>query len=144
LNVDLWVGGYAPECSLQANTLLKVASPASKALAFGDIEIDKEAEQLKEFATTVAGSSDNIYVFGYAGRTNPRGFSNTALKRIKAELIASGINYERLALIDGGFREQPEFELWIVPVGAEAPRSKPTVAAKDIVFPKTVPPVKKP
>jgi hypothetical protein len=65
------------------------------------------------------------------------------LKRIKAQLLASGLQYERLAFIDGGFREEPAIELWIVPVGSDAPRAKPTVNAREIVYPKTTP-AKKP
>ncbi len=146
INVDLWVGGYPAECSLQANAVLKVVPPAHKALEFGEIEPEKETDLLKGFLETLSGNTDNIYVFGYAGRNNVRGFSNVTLKRLKTELVANGINYQRLGFIDGGFREVPAFEIWLVPVGADVPRSAPTIAAKDIVFPKTppIPSTKKP
>jgi hypothetical protein len=63
--------------------------------------------------------------------------------------LKSGIQVERLITIDGGYREEPAHELWVVPIGAEAPRPSPTINSRDIVFPKTTPtkpatPVKKP
>lgn len=143
LRVDVWVGGYPPECSVQGSTTLRVAPPASKVSEFGEIALEQENEMLKEFATALMSSNDNAYVFGYAGRNNVRGYTNATLKRIKTQLIADGIPYERIAFIDGGFREKPSIELWVVPVGADAPRATPTVNAKEIVFPKA-PPAKKP
>lgn len=139
LSVDLWVGGFAPECSLQARTTIKIVPPATKTFEFGELSTEKESEQLSSVLPGLQALTDNIYVFGYAGKTNPRGFANATLKRIKAQMLASGIAYERMAFIDGGYREQPVFEIWIVPVGADAPRAKPTISAKDIVFPKTAP-----
>jgi hypothetical protein len=143
IRTDVWIGGYSPECSLQGSSTLQIAGPATKFVEFGEVSADDENGNLRSFAGLVMESSDNAYVFGYAGRNSARGFTNLTLKRIKAQLIANGIPYERLALIDGGFREHPSIELWIVPVGADAPKAKPTVNAKDIVFPKTAP-VKKP
>src|SRR4051812_15288254 len=70
INIDLWVSGYAPECSLQANALLKVVPPPHKALEFGEMEPEKEAELLNGFVENLSGNNDNVYVFGYAGRTN--------------------------------------------------------------------------
>jgi hypothetical protein len=146
INIDLWVSGYAPECSLQANAMLKVVPPAHKALEFGELEPEREAELLNSFVENLSGNSDNVYVFGYAGRSNVRGYASGILKRIKSGLVAKGMNYQRLGFIDGGYREVPAFEIWLVPVGADVPRSTPTIAAKDIVFPKTAPtaPAKKP
>ena len=139
ISVDLWVGGFAAECSLQARTSIKIVPPASKTFEFGDLPVEEESEQLKAIIPSLQSLADNIYVFGYAGKANPRGFANLGLKRIKAQMLANGIAYERMAFIDGGYRERPAFEIWIVPVGADAPRAKPTISAKDIVFPKTMP-----
>lgn len=143
LRVDIWVGGYPAECPLTGSSALQIAGPATRVAVFGELPVEKEIEELRSFADAISASSDNAYVFGYAGRNNARGYTNLALKRIKTQLLTNGIPYERLALIDGGFREQPAFELWVVPVGADAPKAKPTLTAKDIVYPK-VTPAKKP
>lgn len=136
ISVDLWVSGYAPECALQANAKINVVPPPHKAVEFGEMEAERESELLKGFLENLSGSSDNVYVFGYAGRTTVRGYTSANLKRIKATLLTHGMNSQRLGLIDGGYRETPAFEIWLVPVGADVPRSTPTIAAKDIVFPK--------
>lgn len=41
---------------------------------------------------------------------------------------------DRTTLIDGGFREYPTVEFWVVPKGAEMPRSTPTVDKSEIVY----------
>lgn len=143
LTAELWIGGYPAECTMQASTTVKVAGPARKIVEFSDISVDREAEQIDILISTLAGTSDNVYVFGYAGRTSIRGYTLPVLKRIKARLVAANIPVERLGIIDAGFREQPTFELWIAPLGAEAPRPTPTIKAKDIVYPK-ITPAKKP
>lgn len=65
-----------------------------------------------------------------------------ALNRAKAiplllttEKPYAGNNFEeRIVLIDGGFRQNMETELWIVPNGAALPVPTPTIIEKDIKF----------
>lgn len=141
---EIWVGGYAPECTVQAKTGVVVAGPAKKVDEFGDLPLDKETARLEAFAGSLSPSHDQGYVIAYAGRTNERGYASTALKRMKAAIAKTGFPADRVATIDGGFREQPAYELFIVPVGAERPKATPTVDRKEIVYPKPTPPVKKP
>lgn len=137
---DLWLGGYAPECGSQAPAQsIKVVPPASKADEFGDLAVEKENERIEAIAGVLSQSSDNLYLIAYAGRSNVRGYAGTALRRIKAQLATRGIPANRIGAIDGGFREQPAYELWIVPEGAEPPRPTPTIDRKEIVYPKTTP-----
>lgn len=136
IRVDLWVAGYPSDCSLQSHLNLKVVPPAVRVLEFGELTPEKETAQVEEILSVLRSSTDNVYVLGYAGKTNPRGYVNVVLKRIKSQLLASGLAYERIAFVDAGYREEPSFEIWTVPVGADAPQPKPTVKTKDIVFPK--------
>lgn len=46
---------------------------------------------------------------------------------------------DRIVLAEGGFREEAELELWLVPQGGETPVPTPTVAEKDIKFRKDNP-----
>jgi hypothetical protein len=46
---------------------------------------------------------------------------------------------EKVVLIDGGFRENLEIEIWIVPKNAEPPKPSPTVNPKDVKFDKGKP-----
>lgn len=46
-------------------------------------------------------------------------------------LVATrGINRGRLTAIDGGYREEPAIELWIVPEGATPPQASPTLESQ--------------
>jgi hypothetical protein len=48
--------------------------------------------------------------------------------------INRGIDSSRIEVIDGGYREEPTTELWIVPTGAKPPTPKPTLTEKEIRF----------
>ncbi len=142
---ELWVGGYAADCSVQGTATARVVGPATKADEFGDLAAEAEIGRLENIASAVP-EGDNLYVIAYAGRTSARNHASTSLRRIKEQLVKSGLSTQRVMTVDGGFREQAAFELWIVPVGAETPRPSPTVDRKEIVYPPTprATPVRKP
>lgn len=75
---------------------------------------------------------------GYGGRKSPRGYASAAVRRIFLQLTKSGLYANRISVIDGGYREDPEFELWSVPQGAEQPKPAPTVDREDIETPAPV------
>jgi hypothetical protein len=149
ITADLWLGGYAPECVVQASASVRIAGPANKVDEFGELALEKENERLAEFVSSIPPVNDHIVIFAYAGRNSVRNYANTALRRIRTQLVANGVPNERLSVTDGGFREQPAFEFWLVPEGADAPKPTPTVDRKEIVYPvapkrTTAPAVKKP
>jgi hypothetical protein len=43
-----------------------------------------------------------------------------------------GIDASRLVIVNGGFREEDNVELWVVPSGAAAPQATPTVQAGEL------------
>ena len=136
---DVWLGGYAGECVVQAATSVKVVGHATKVDEFGDLTPETENERLANAASAVAQNNDTIYLIAYAGRSNVRGYAVTALRRMKSHLGSIIGHPDRVGTIDGGFREAPAYEVWVVPVGADIPKPSPTVDRKEIVFPKTVP-----
>ena len=136
---DLWVGGLAPECTSQASASVRVAGPPAKVEEFGDLPVEKENERLAAFLSGLPQANDRIVVIGYAGRNNVRGFAGNGLRRIRTQLAEQGISAERISVTDGGFREEPIYEFWLVPEGSDAPRPTPTIDRKDIVFPKATP-----
>jgi hypothetical protein len=146
ITADIWVGGYSGECQSQASATVRIVPPASKADEFGELAAEKENERLANLATALSQSEDHLYVIVYAGRTSVRGYAVTALRRIRTQLSTSGLDAARIMVIDGGFREQPAYELWVVPQGAEAPKPSPTVDRREIVYRKATPatPAKKP
>ncbi len=141
---DLLIGGFPPECSNQATATVNVAGPAVMVHEFGDLPVKDEAERLDILVSGLSQSPDRTYIFGYAGRTNPRGYSAASLRRMREYIVKAGIPPNRVMVIDGGFREEPVFELWVVPFGSEIPRPTPTVDRREIVFPRTTPIRRKP
>ena len=145
IRADLWIGGYAPECgALQSSVTVKVIAPAVKYGEFGEVDAQTLKTNLEALANSLSQSPDNLYLIAYAGRNSERGFTANWAKKIKDSLIASGVEPRRIYAVDGGFREQPLFDFWIVPMGAEPPRPAPTIKRTEIVYPKTTTPAKKP
>ena len=143
ITASILIGGFPPECTADASFTIPVAGPAKKLEEYGSIKDGEEAPRLDGFAANVT-TSDQAYIIVYAGRTSPRGHANTELRRIRAYLVKAGVTADRIGAIDGGYKEEISHELWLVPIGADAPRPSPTVSAKEIVFPKTQPVTKKP
>ena len=143
ITASILIGGFPGECAADANTTVPVIPPAKKFDEYGVIKDQEETAKLESFTTSVT-VGDQAFIIAYAGRTSPRGQAGVELRRIKAYILKLGIQPDHIATIDGGYREEIAHELWLVPIGADAPRPSPTIAAKDIVFPKPTPPVKKP
>jgi hypothetical protein len=45
-----------------------------------------------------------------------------------------GIDASRIEVIDGGYREEPTIEFWVIPAGAKPPQPVPTLTEKAIRF----------
>jgi len=140
ITADLWVGGYAAECpQIQASASVKIIPPAAKFGEFGELPPEALSTNLKALAQYLSQSPDNLYLIGYAGRTSERGYASISVRKMKDQLTVEGVATRRIVAMDGGFREQPIFEFWIVPVGAEPPRPTPTVNRNEIVYPRPTP-----
>ncbi len=143
VKAELWVGGYAPECLLQAAATIKIVAPATKYGDFGEVAPEAFTRNIKSLAEYLTQSPDNIWVIAYAGRTSERNFTFSWVKRIREELTMAGVAPKRINAMDGGFRETPLFDFWLVPNGSEPPRPMPTVRREEIVYPKPTPTPKK-
>jgi len=143
IKAEVWVGGYAPECVLQGSASVKVIAPAVKFGEFGEVNAETLTTNLKALSEFMTQTPDDLYLIAYAGRNSERNFTSTWLKRIRDGLIAAGVEPRRMAMTDGGFREKPLFDFWIVPAGSDTPRATPTIKRSEIVYPKTAP-AKKP
>jgi hypothetical protein len=139
VRAEVWVGGYAPECILQASAAVKVIGPAVKYAEFGPVDEQTLKKNLEAVSAFVSQSPDNLYLIAYAGRNSERGFASNSLRKIKELLVTGGVEARRIGTIDGGFREEPHLEFWIVPIGADPPRLSPTIKRSEIVYPNTPP-----
>ena len=144
VRAEVWVGGYAPECLLQASATVKVIGPAVKFGEFPVVDEQTLKKNLDAVAAFLSQSPDNLFIIVYAGRSSERGFAQNWLRKMKDALVTGGVAPRRIVPIDGGFREEPLFEFWTVPIGAEPPRPAPTIKRSEIVYPTTLPPRKKP
>lgn len=135
---ELWLSGYAPECQPQSEPFrVVVVPPAAKYLEFGEVTIDDENEKIAAAVNVALQTNDRLHVIGYAGRKSERMYSSTTLRRMRDQILKLGMQTARVGVYDGGFREEPYFEFWIVPDGAEPPRPTPTIDRKEIVYPPT-------
>jgi hypothetical protein len=144
LSATLWVGGYAAECFIQESASIKIIAPAVKFGEFGELPQKSVTENLQAIASYVANSTDNIYLFAYAGRKSPRGFSMDRIRKMKEDLVIAGLSPRRVIAMDGGYREEATFEFWVVPVGAEAPRPQPTLRRDEVEVQQARPPTRRP
>ncbi len=136
IEAELWLGGFPPECPAQSTPFrITVIPPAAKLDEFGSVPVEDENEKLANAVKAAQYGNDRVYLIGYAGRTSERMFASTALRRMRDQILRSGFPAARIGAYDGGFREQPTFEIWVVPEGAEPPRPTPTIDRKDIVYP---------
>ena len=144
LVVEVWVGGYAAECVIQESTKVKIIAPAVKFGEFGEIDWKDAVENLKALSNYLSTSPDNLYLIVYAGKKSERGYAFNWIRKLKDELVFDGVAQRRIMAVDGGFREEPAYEFWIVPIGAEPPRPSPTVRREEVEYPVTTRPVRKP
>jgi len=64
---------------------------------------------------------------------SPVGQVEKLMKRARDYVVTQrGIDASRLVLVNGGYREEDNVELWVVPSGAAAPVATPTVQAGEI------------
>lgn len=137
VSAQLWIGGYAPECMNTASAAIRIAPRPALFDEFGELAPEKENERIAAAAAVVGQSNDGFVIIAYAGRTSQRGFTLDSLRRITAQFEKNNVPLDRIRVMDGGFREQPAYEFWLVPEGAERPRATPTVNKSEIVYPNT-------
>lgn len=141
IDAEIWVGGYAAECATSASAMIRVAPKPNIVDEFGELAPEKEGERISAAARHLAEPGDSLQIIVYSGRTSARGYAAAAQKRMATQLAESELPLNRIRVVDGGYREEPAYELWLVPEGAETPRPTPTIDRKDIAAPpRTAPP----
>lgn len=114
---------------------------------------EDEKARLDNFAIALTNEPETqAYIVFYGGRCYssceidyprhrkhaPRkGEAQQRAGRIKPYLVdMRGMDPARIVVIDGGFRESWEAELWIIPKGGSPPEVSPTVSPEEIVYKK--------
>jgi hypothetical protein len=125
------------------------AQEAAKFDRFENINCEYEKARLDSFAVQLQNQPDAIgYIVFYGGRKYgmtghthlPRHNEGEArVARLKSYLIGSrGLDPKQLVLVNGGYRETWQAELWVVPKGANPPILAPTLKPAQIKFRKGV------
>ncbi len=129
--------GYPPECRTTASTtsFVKAAPKAQKFDEFGAENNESEWARLDSF--TIGLQNDPVatgYIIVYGGRKSKKTYAATTIKRMRTYLVKQrGMDNNRIITINGGLREKPSCELWLVPQGATPPDVSPTIKPKPTI-----------
>jgi hypothetical protein len=110
---------------------------------FGDINCEDEMARLDSFAVQLQNqpNAKGVIIFyggrRFRGRLPKQGEAAARAARMKPYLVGRrSIQSERVIMIDGGYREEFQVELWVIPADVTPPSGTPTVPSKDIKFQK--------
>ena len=122
-------------CRQTAQSSTAVLSPVAPPVTnrrfdeFPSVAFDDDKARLDNLAIELQNSPGSVgYIIAYGGRTSRAGLASLLSERARNYLVNTrGISAERIIAVNGGLRESPTYELWIVPQGAEPPRATPTL-----------------
>lgn len=128
------IGGFSRECGYGSTSASCTTSIIKKAEArkfdeYGGIKPVDQEPRLDNFAIELQNDPTAVgYIISYGGRASRPGDPQKAGDRAKNYIVKKrGIDPARVMAVDGGYREEPSFELWLVPVGADGPTATPTM-----------------
>ena len=106
--------------------------------SYGDVRFNDEKARLDNFAVVLATEPPDAkgYIIGYGGSYRARKCHGLARgNRARRWLVEMRtIDARRVIVVDGGFRDTPATELWLVRNGEEIPKPSETVARKSVRF----------
>lgn len=128
------VGGFSRECGYgqiasSCTTSVMKKAEARKLDEYGKLLLKDENERLDKFTMELQmDPTAQAYIIAYGGRLSRAGAAQRVADKAKGYLVTRrGVDRARIVTIDGGYREQPAVELWLVPSRASLPRPTPTV-----------------
>ena len=101
---------------------------------FPNLAFDDQKARLDNLAIQMQNEPNaQGYIIVYAGRTSRAGTAERLGGRAHDYLVQQrGIDPSRIVVVNGGYRDDDYFELWIVPQGAQPPTATPTVQPGDV------------
>jgi hypothetical protein len=153
ITATLTLGGELPQnCEATGSWSFNIRQkprPAVKLDEFGTVKPAEESAKLDNFALGLQDDPTTTgYLIIYGGKTSlPADFKKRATALMTYLVSSRAVNNSRLRTIDGGYREQPFVELWIMPEGGLRPVATPTIPDPNKGIkppaPKSTPAVKK-
>jgi hypothetical protein len=145
VSVKVTVSGIATTCPAEASRSANVypkgiicALPFDK---YGEITFANEEARLDNFAIQIQNQPGSKgYIFVYAGRRSYEGEAVEHLRRVKEYLVGvRQIDPSGIVTVDGGYKEDFEVTLVIVPSGAAPSSAMPTLSPAEIELTKPRP-----
>jgi len=132
LVVDDGSGDRACRQSAQAQTNVvaqRIPEGPKRFDEFPSVAFDDDKARLDNLAIELQNNPGaQGYVIAYAGRRSRAGEAERMGDRaVKYLAETRGISRNRLVFVNGGYRENNAYELWLVPQGADVPRATPTL-----------------
>ncbi|HVG33746.1 MAG TPA: hypothetical protein VM911_11715 [Pyrinomonadaceae bacterium] len=132
-------GSGVPQCRQTAQAVTKVVFTPPPPIVprkfdeFPNLAFDDQKARLDNLAIELANQPDSTgYIIVYQGRTSRTGQADRLAERARDYLVRTrGVDPSRVMVANGGYREEDEFELWIVPQGASQPVPQPTLQPSD-------------
>ena len=131
LVVDDGSGDHNCRQTAQASTNVNAPPPPPvqprKFDEFPSISFDDDKARLDNFAIELQNNpSAQGYIIVYGGRRNSADFADRLGARSRNYLVTvRGMDANRIVVRNGGLRDRPTIELWIVPQGAPLPQPTP-------------------
>lgn len=120
---------------LQSSPLAQTNKPSARKVdEFPDIQASDLIARLDNLAIELQNNPGATgYIISYAGRTSRPGTADRMGERARGYLLNTrGISADRLVVINGGYRENNSYEIWLVPQGAAPPQATPTVQPGEV------------
>lgn len=97
--------------------------------SYVEIPRSDEVKQLNQYSRGLrANKTAQGYIICYGGRYSTEDVAQERADRAKQYLInIRGVDADRIVTVEGGYKEEPTTELWLVPSGATPPHATPTV-----------------
>ncbi|HWS88809.1 MAG TPA: hypothetical protein VN282_17675 [Pyrinomonadaceae bacterium] len=123
--------GYERSCAIldSCTTIPGDRATTRKVDEYGNLRYSMEKSRLDVLAIEL--NNDPMaqgYFICYGGRRTRPGEAGRRCEDAKSYLVSDrGVDPTRVVTIDGGYREVPTVEFWIVPPGTEPPKPTPTI-----------------
>jgi hypothetical protein len=132
-------GSGVPQCRQTAQALTNVTLIVPPPVVprpfdeFPNLAFDDQKARLDNLAIELANVPGSTgYIIVYSGRTSRAGQADRLGERARDYMVRTrGVDPNRITVVNGGYREEDTFEIWIVPQGAQPPQVSPTLQPSD-------------
>lgn len=131
------LGGFDRSCAVSSSctTTVKKKAEARKLDEYGQLKPKDENDRLDNFVLELNNDpTAQGYIIAYGGRRSRAGDAKKAALKAKTYLVQKRqLDPQRVVEVDGGYREEPLFELWVAPSGAPAPQATPSLDPAELM-----------